>query len=180
MCFQNDGKNDQAVRGIKSRISTNVIDSVLLIDTFEKKCVVIKCMLQPLRLKDNVKTIGIEQSLRKNYIYEHKFLQNIKNVYKHAGKCDDQQQFKDIIEAAMVSIPEGFTNNSPISPMTSTPFNKPSARKSQYLFTNILDLKKKTATRQFGKEKSKHKEIKAGTAPWEFKQKRKRNSKIND
>ena len=39
-------------------------------------------------------------------------------LYKQAGKWDDQQQFKDIIEAAMVSTPEGLTVYSPISPMT--------------------------------------------------------------
>ena len=31
--------------------------------------------------------------------------------------CDDQQQFKDILEAGMVSTTEGFTDNSPIYPM---------------------------------------------------------------
>ena len=35
MCFQNDGKTSQAARCIKSRIMTNVIDSVLSIDIFE-------------------------------------------------------------------------------------------------------------------------------------------------
>ena len=50
----------------------------------------------------------------------------INNLYKHAGKCDDQKQFKDVLEAAMVSNPEVLTNNSHISPMTSTPVKKPS------------------------------------------------------
>ena len=49
--------------------------------------------------------------------------------HQDSGKCDDQQQFKDIIEAAMVSTPKGFTDFSPISPMTPTPVNKPSSRK---------------------------------------------------
>ena len=47
--------------------------------------------------------------------------------YKQAGKFDDQQQFKDIIEAAMVSTTEGFIDNIPISPMTSSPVKKSSA-----------------------------------------------------
>ena len=59
-------------------------------------------------------------------------------LYKQAGKCDYQQQFKDIIEAVMVSTPEGFTNYSPISPSTSTLVKKPSARKSLCMFTNVL------------------------------------------
>ena len=75
-------------------------------------------MLQSPRLKYHVKTIGIDQSLSNNYLYEHKFLQNISKLYKHFVKCDNQQQFKGILEAYMVSTPEGFTNNSPISPMT--------------------------------------------------------------
>ena len=41
---------------------------------------------------------------------------------------DDQQKFKDIIEAGMVSTIEGFTNNSSLSPMKPTPVNKPSAQ----------------------------------------------------
>ena len=46
MCFQNDGKTDQAAKCVKSRVTTNVIDSVLSIDTFDQKCVVFKGMLQ--------------------------------------------------------------------------------------------------------------------------------------
>ena len=65
-------------------------------------------------------------------------LKTPKNIYKQYGKCDDQQQFKYILEAAMVSTPEGFTNDSPIYPMTSTPVKKPRARKSMCMFTNIL------------------------------------------
>ena len=53
----------------------------------------------------------------------------------------------------MVSTPEGFTNNSPISPMTPTQVKKPSASKSLCLFTNILDVKKKTAICRVGAAK---------------------------
>ena len=38
-------------------------------------------------------------------MYEHRCLGNIKNLYKSAGQFDDQQQYKVIIEAAMVSTP---------------------------------------------------------------------------
>ena len=74
-----DGKISQAAGCIKSRIMTKVIDSVLSIDTFEQKCVVLKGMLQPPRLKDHVQTIDIDQSLSNNAPYEHKFLENTKN-----------------------------------------------------------------------------------------------------
>ena len=46
----------------------------------------------------------------------------------------------------MVSTPEGFTENSPISPMTSSPIKKPSAQKSLCMFTNVSDVKKKLLT----------------------------------
>ena len=39
-------------------------------------------------------------------------------LYKKSDKCDGQQQFKDIIDPAMVFTTEGFTEESPISPMT--------------------------------------------------------------
>ena len=97
MCFQKDGKNSQAARCIKSRILNKLIDSVISIDTFEQKCVVFKGMLQSLLLKYHVQTIGIDQSLSKTSIYEHKCLENIKKVYKQAGKFDYQQQFKSIL-----------------------------------------------------------------------------------
>ena len=104
----------------------------------------------------------------------------MKKLYKHAGKCDNQQQFKDILEAAMIPTPEGFTNNRPRYPMTPIPIKKPSTIKSLCVFTNILDVKDKTAISQVGAAKLKYKSIKAGTSPWELKQKLKRNSKIND
>ena len=85
-------------------------------------------MLQSLRLKYHVQTIGIDPSLSKNAIYEHKCLEDIKNLYKKSGKCDKQQQLKDILEAAMVSNPEGFTNNSTIFPRTSSPVKELSAQ----------------------------------------------------
>ena len=63
--------------------------------------------------------------------------ENIKKIYKHAGKCDYQQNNKYILEASLLSTPEGFTDNSPNVHMTSSPVKKPSARKSLCLFTNI-------------------------------------------
>ena len=48
-------------------------------------------MLQSPRLKDHVQTIGIDQSLSNDAVYEHKCLENIKKLYKQAGKRDNQQ-----------------------------------------------------------------------------------------
>ena len=108
---------------------TKVIDYVLSIYTFEKEYFLLKGMLQSLRLKYHVQTIGIDQCLSKNAIYEHKCLENIFFLYKQAGKCDDQKKFKYILEDDMFSTPEGFADDSPISPMTSTPVMKSRARK---------------------------------------------------
>ena len=178
MCFQKDGKTDQAARCIKSRKMTEVIDSVLSIDTFEQQCVVLKVMLKSPRLKYHVHTIGINQPLSKNYIYEHKFLENIKILYKQGGKCDDRKKLKDILEADMVYNPEGFTNGSPLFPMKPAPVKKPRAKESLCMLTNILDVKSITANRRVVAAKSKHNTIKYGNKPCALKQKRKGDSKI--
>ena len=68
-----------------------------------------------------MKTIGIDQSLCTRSSFEHKCLNNIKYIYQHADKCDDQQNLKDIIDSDMVSTIEGVTYNSPNVPMPSTP-----------------------------------------------------------
>ena len=78
MCFLKEGKYDQAARCIKSRIMTKVIDFFLSIDTFEHQFVFLKGMLQSPRLNDHIQTIGIDQSLRNNAIYENNCLENIK------------------------------------------------------------------------------------------------------
>ena len=81
--------------------------------------------------------------LSENAIYEHKCLENIKILYKQAGMCDYQQQFKDNLKDSIVYTPEGFTNNSPIYPITSSPIKKPSAQKSLCVFTDVLEAKRK-------------------------------------
>ena len=86
-------------------------------------------MLQSLCIKYHVQTIGNHKSLNNNDLYEHKCLPKINKLYKHAGKCDYQQQLKGILEAYIVSTLEGFTNNSIISPRTPTTVKKPSAIK---------------------------------------------------
>ena len=92
--------------------------------------------------KYHVQTIDIDPSLRNNTIYEQKCLENIKNLYKQAGKCDDQKKFKYILEAAIVSNPEGLTDKSPTSHSKSSPVKTPSAQRSLCMFTNVLDVKK--------------------------------------
>ena len=93
-------------------------------------------------------------------------MKNIKNIYQHAGKCDDQQNLKDILEAALLSTPEGLTDNSHNVHIPSTPVKKPSVRKSLCLFKNILNVKSKTAKRSFVAAKSSRKSMKVGNSLW--------------
>ena len=39
-------------------------------------------------------TTGVDQSLTNISLNEHICLENIKNIYQSAGKCNDQQQYK--------------------------------------------------------------------------------------
>ena len=69
-------------------------------------------------------------------------MENINNLYKYAVKCDDQQQYKSIIEAAMVSTTEIFTDNHKTSPGTYVNVRNTSTRKSLHQFSEVLDEKK--------------------------------------
>ena len=74
-----------------------MIDYVLSIDTLGQQFVVIKVMLQSSQLKYNVHAIGIDQSLSKNVIYEHKCLQNINKLYKCSGNWGDEKNLKILL-----------------------------------------------------------------------------------
>ena len=93
-------------------------------------------------------------------------MNNIKNIYQHAVNFDDQQNLKDILEAALRSTPYGFTDSSPNVHMPSTPVKNPSASKSLCLFTNILDVQPKTAKRRFVAAKSRRKYMKVCNSLW--------------
>ena len=108
---------------------TKVINYILSIDTFEQQFVAIKVMLQITHFKYHMKTIRIEKPASNGPTIEHKCLNNTKKIYQHAGKCDEQKKFKDIIEADMFYTTEEITENSPSLPMTQTTNNKPSAGK---------------------------------------------------
>ena len=97
--------------------------------------------------------IGVDQSLSNSAMYEHRCLENIKKLYKNSVKCDNQQQKKEIIEAEMVSTPEGFTDISKMSPSQSVTAKIPSARKPLNQFLEALDVKHKTDVRRLGSAK---------------------------
>ena len=110
-------------------------------------------MLQLPRLKYHMKTIGIDQSVYNRASFEHKCLNNIKRIYQHAGKCDDQQKCRDVLYSAMVYTQEEITEYSTSLHMTQTTIKKPSARKSLRLFINIFGVKKRTSIRCVGAAK---------------------------
>ena len=57
----------------------------------------------------------------------------------------------------MVSTPEEFSDNSSMPPRPYVTVKKTSARKSLYQFSEVLGVKKRTATRRLGAAKSKGK-----------------------
>ena len=63
-------------------------------------------MLQSSRLEDHMETIGIDQYSFARSSFEHRCMNNIKNIYQHVGKCDDQKNIKDIIYADILSTTE--------------------------------------------------------------------------
>ena len=80
-------------------------------------------MIQSPHIEYHIKTIGIDQSLCNRSSFEQTYLNNIKKIYQHAGKCDDQQDLKDIIDAAMVYAPKEVTDGIPSLSMTQTTIN---------------------------------------------------------
>ena len=64
-------------------------------------------------------TISIYQSSFTRSSFEHRCMNNIKKIYQHAGKCNNQQNIKDIIDAAILSTTEGVTYHIPNVYLTS-------------------------------------------------------------
>ena len=89
-----------------------------------------------------------------------------KKLYKTAGKCDDQQQYKAILEAEMVSAPEGCTGNSTMTPNEYDPTKNPSAIKPLCQYSEALDVKHKTSIRRLGAAMAKHEAIRTGNTLW--------------
>ena len=83
----------------------------------------------------------------------------IKKLYKSYGKFNDQKQYKDTIESAIVYTPKVFTDNIPMSPDPYTTIENPSANKSLHQFSEVLNVKQKTDVRRLGASKSNRKVI---------------------
>ena len=70
---------------------------------------------------------------------------NIKKLYKCTGKIDDQQQYKAIIEVAMVSNTEGLTRNSSMDVGTLVNMKNTSKMKLLSQFSELLNVKQNTS-----------------------------------
>ena len=79
-----------------------------------------------------MKTIGIYQLTLTRYSFEHRCMNNIKKIYQHAGKRDDQQNINDIIDSTMVLTPERVTDDSHNVPMTSSAVQKKQVLGNQF------------------------------------------------
>ena len=113
--FQKCGKRIHAAKCDKSCVLTKVIDTILDIDSIQHGFVILKGLLQSELLKQHMVVLGVVQSLSNSALYKHRCLGNIKKLYKSAGKCYDRQKYKVVIESTMVSNPEIFIDNSPMS-----------------------------------------------------------------
>ena len=104
-------------------------------------------------------------------------MENIKKLYTSAGKFDDKNQYKAILEAETVSNTERFTDNIPMSNGTYATLRNPITRKSLHLFTEVFHVKNQTDVRRVGDAKSKIKEIRAGSMLWSSIKNRRANKK---
>ena len=139
--FQNDGRTSRSAQCNKSRALTNVVDTIIYIESFERKCVIIKGAFQPEQLKKYMVTIVVDRSLSNMALYENRFLEKIKKFYKYSGKCDDQHQYKAILESEIFSNPEEFTDKIPLSHDQYETAKNRSASNSPHQFSYMLDIK---------------------------------------
>ena len=93
-------------------------------------------------------------------------MENTKKLYKTADKWNDKQQYKAILEVAMVSTPEGCNTNSTMSPNQSESTKNPNARKNLRQFSETMDVKHNNDVRRLGAYKEKRKAIRAGNSLW--------------
>ena len=108
-----------------------------------------------------------------------RYLRNTKTLLKTAGKREYQQQYKEFIEAEMVLTPQGYTENSLISPSRYETTKDPSIRKPLCQFLEALDVKHNTALCRLGVAKSKIKTIRAGNMLWSNIAQRRGHTQIN-
>ena len=118
-CFQTDGETAQNSQCDKSRELNKVIGSVLYIGSFEKKCVMIKELFHSEQLKQHMFKAGVYQWISISALYEHILMGNVGKLYKYYIKCDNQHQYKALIESDMVSTHKVLIYNNTMTHITS-------------------------------------------------------------
>ena len=93
MYFYINDKSYQADKCVKSRIMTKIIDFILSIDTFEPFFCVIGMLKSP-RLKDHMKTIGVDQSFRNRASFENKVWNKMKRYINMLVSVMTKETFK--------------------------------------------------------------------------------------
>ena len=68
------------------------------IGSLENKCSIFKRILKSEQLKQHIIAIVLGQLLSNSDMYEHRCLENIKKLFKSAGKCENHSQYKAIIK----------------------------------------------------------------------------------
>ena len=91
---------------------TKVIDLFIEIESFDNQRVIIKGLFQSELLKQHMVTIGVDQLLSDSTIHEHRCMEKIKKLNKSSIECNNQQNYKVILETSMISKHEGFIENS--------------------------------------------------------------------
>ena len=93
-----------------------MIDLIIEIQSFDQKCFIIGGLVQSERLKQHMVKSQVDLLLSDSELYEHISMENINKLYKSSEGCDNQQEYKAIIESAKISICEVFNDKIPISP----------------------------------------------------------------
>ena len=132
---------------------------------FEQQCFIIKYFSQSELLNQHMVIIGVYQSLNNSVLYKPRCLEKSK-IYKIVYKFDGQKHYKVILEDAIVYTPEWFTDNRTISSVPCVPLKQPNVRKSLRQFSEILDVKPKTAFHWLYVDKPKRKSIRAFSMLW--------------
>ena len=78
-------------------------------------------------------------------MYAHICLEKINNLYKYSGKYDDQQKYKSITEAEIVSTNEELTEKIPMYVGKLGTMKDPSEINPPRQFLELLDITQKTA-----------------------------------
>ena len=76
-----DRRTARSAECSKSQALNKVIDSIIEVEPFEQKCVVLKGLLQSERLKQHMITIGVDQLLSNVALYEHRSTENVKELW---------------------------------------------------------------------------------------------------